>query len=28
MINDALDEWVKKLKEVYETEVFIVQNDH
>lgn len=27
-INEALDEWVKKLKEVYETEIFIVQNKH
>jgi hypothetical protein len=27
-INEALEEWVKKLKEVYETEVFIVQNNH
>ena len=26
-INEALEGWVVKLKEVYETEIFIVQND-
>jgi hypothetical protein len=28
VVNDALEEWVVKLKEVYETEIFLVQNDH
>lgn len=27
-INAALEEWIVKLKEVYETEIFIVQNSH
>ena len=27
-INEALEEWVIKLKEAYEVEVFIVQNSH
>ncbi|MDH3868835.1 MAG: peptidyl-prolyl cis-trans isomerase [Desulfuromonadales bacterium] len=28
VINEALEEWVVKLKEAYETEIFLVQNDH
>jgi hypothetical protein len=28
VVNKALEEWVVKLKEVYETEIFLVQNDH
>jgi hypothetical protein len=28
VVNEALEEWVVKLKEVYETEIYVVQNDH
>ncbi|RLB68351.1 MAG: hypothetical protein DRH08_01200 [Deltaproteobacteria bacterium] len=28
VVNKALEEWVVKLKEVYETEIFLVKNDH